>query len=107
MLAQWYGQTDSGSETVAVITLILALGWVIFVIWWMVSLRSEIQRIRMTMEHRVYGTLDIDDLDDNDDEDDEPDEIDQLRRIGELHRDGVLTDDEFAQMKGALLRGRS
>ncbi|MFJ5969748.1 DUF4429 domain-containing protein [Streptomyces sp. NPDC093060] len=29
----------------------------------------------------------------------------RLRELGELHRDGVLTDEEFAQTKGAVLRG--
>ncbi len=34
-----------------------------------------------------------------------PDVVDQLRRLGDLHRDGVLTDDEFAAQKASLLAG--
>jgi hypothetical protein len=29
----------------------------------------------------------------------------RLRELGELHRDGVLTDEEFAATKAAVLRG--
>ena len=29
----------------------------------------------------------------------------RLRELGELHRDGVLTDEEFAMTKAAVLRG--
>jgi len=32
-----------------------------------------------------------------------PDPIDQLRRLGELHTQGVLTDDEFAAQKAKIL----
>lgn len=31
------------------------------------------------------------------------DDLEQLRRLGELHRDGILTDEEFAAKKAALL----
>ena len=31
------------------------------------------------------------------------DPIEQLRRLGELHADGVLTDDEFAAQKAKIL----
>ncbi len=33
------------------------------------------------------------------------DPIDQLRRLGDLHADGVLTDDEFAAQKAKILGG--
>ncbi|WP_333737152.1 SHOCT domain-containing protein, partial [Streptomyces sp. IBSBF 2806] len=29
----------------------------------------------------------------------------RLRELGELHRDGVLTDEEFARTKAVVLRG--
>ncbi len=32
-----------------------------------------------------------------------PDPIDQLKELAELHKQGVLTDDEFAQQKAKLL----
>lgn len=32
-----------------------------------------------------------------------PDMIEQLRQLGELHAQGVLTDEEFAQQKARLL----
>ena len=32
-----------------------------------------------------------------------PDLIEQLKQLGELHRDGVLTDEEFAAQKAKLL----
>jgi hypothetical protein len=32
-----------------------------------------------------------------------PDPIEQLRQLGELHAQGVLTDDEFAAQKAKLL----
>jgi hypothetical protein len=32
-----------------------------------------------------------------------PDAIEQLRQLGELHDQGVLTDEEFAQQKARLL----
>ena len=32
-----------------------------------------------------------------------PDPIEQLRRLGELHQQGVLTDEEFAAQKAKLL----
>jgi Short C-terminal domain len=32
-----------------------------------------------------------------------PDPIEQLRQLGELHQQGVLTDEEFAQQKAKLL----
>jgi Short C-terminal domain len=32
-----------------------------------------------------------------------PDPIDQLRELGELHQQGVLTDEEFAAQKAKLL----
>lgn len=38
-------------------------------------------------------------VDEDDEEDDQQDEIEQLRRLGELHRDGTLTDEEFAKLK--------
>jgi len=34
-----------------------------------------------------------------------PDAIEQLRQLGQLHDQGVLTDEEFAQQKGRLLGG--
>ena len=34
-----------------------------------------------------------------------PDAIEQLRQLGELHDQGVLTDEEFAQQKARLLGG--
>jgi hypothetical protein len=34
-----------------------------------------------------------------------PDPIEQLRRLGELHAQGVLTDEEFAAQKAKLLGG--
>ncbi len=34
-----------------------------------------------------------------------PDPIDQLKRLGELHSSGVLTDDEFAAQKAKVLAG--
>jgi hypothetical protein len=34
-----------------------------------------------------------------------PDPIEQLRALGELHAQGVLTDDEFAAQKAKLLSG--
>jgi len=33
----------------------------------------------------------------------EPDPLDQLKDLGELHRSGVLTDDEFEAQKAKLL----
>jgi hypothetical protein len=33
------------------------------------------------------------------------DAIDRLRQLGELHEQGVLTDDEFAQQKARVLAG--
>ena len=32
-----------------------------------------------------------------------PDMVEQLRQLGELHAQGVLTDEEFAQQKARLL----
>ena len=32
-----------------------------------------------------------------------PDPIEQLKQLGELHKQGVLTDEEFAQQKAKLL----
>lgn len=51
----------------------------------------------------VYGTLD---LDNDAEQDDGPDDIDQLRRIGELHKEGLLTDEEFSLLKAGLVQGR-
>ena len=34
-----------------------------------------------------------------------PDPIEQLRQLGELHKQGVLTDEEFAAQKAKLLAG--
>jgi Short C-terminal domain len=34
-----------------------------------------------------------------------PDPIEQLKQLGELHRQGVLTDEEFAAQKAKLLGG--
>jgi hypothetical protein len=34
-----------------------------------------------------------------------PDPIEQLKQLGELHQQGVLTDQEFAQQKAKLLGG--
>lgn len=34
-----------------------------------------------------------------------PHAINRLKRLGRLHKDGVLTDDEFAQQKARLLKG--
>jgi hypothetical protein len=31
-----------------------SLAWFVFVVWWMVTLKNEMQRIRMTFEHQVY-----------------------------------------------------
>jgi hypothetical protein len=45
---------NSGAEVFSAIFVIASLGWFIFVIWWMVSMKNEIQRIRQTIEHRVY-----------------------------------------------------
>ncbi|HEY8235191.1 MAG TPA: hypothetical protein VIF85_01025 [Gaiellaceae bacterium] len=33
---------------------VLGLAWAVFVIWWMVDMRREVQRIRGTLEHSVY-----------------------------------------------------
>jgi hypothetical protein len=82
---------------------IASIGWFIFVVWWMVSLKTEIQRIRETIEHRVY---DFDqDEDEDEDEDEEPDDIEQLSRLSKLRQEGALTDEEFAKMKAGLLGG--
>ncbi|MFZ0323772.1 MAG: SHOCT domain-containing protein [Actinomycetes bacterium] len=34
-----------------------------------------------------------------------PDPIQQLKELGELHSQGILTDDEFAQEKAKILNG--
>ena len=34
-----------------------------------------------------------------------PDDMQQLKQLGELHEQGVLTDEEFAQQKARLLGG--
>jgi hypothetical protein len=54
LLAQF---TDSASDSAAVLGWVFVLAsvaWFVFVVWWMVTLKSEIQRIRMTFEHQVY-----------------------------------------------------
>jgi hypothetical protein len=48
------GQVDSGSDSVVQVVSVLGLAWAVFVIWWMVDMRREVQRIRWTLEHSVY-----------------------------------------------------
>ena len=48
------GQVDSGSDSVVQVVSVLGLAWAVFVIWWMVDMRREVQRIRGTLEHSVY-----------------------------------------------------
>jgi hypothetical protein len=45
---------DSGSDSVVQVVSVLGLAWAVFVIWWMVDMRREVQRIRGTLEHSVY-----------------------------------------------------
>ena len=62
LLAQF---TDSANDSAAVlgwVFVLASLAWFVFVVWWMVTLKNEIQRIRMTIEHRVY---DFDDEDES------------------------------------------
>jgi hypothetical protein len=54
LLAQF---NDSASALASVLGWVFALAsvaWFVFVVWWMVTIKNEIQRIRMTFEHQVY-----------------------------------------------------
>jgi hypothetical protein len=62
MLGQFVESQDSGAAVLSAIFVIASLAWFAFVVWWMVSMKNEIQRIRQTIEHRVY------DFDQDDDE---------------------------------------
>ena len=55
------GQVDSGSDSVVQVVSVLGLAWAVFVIWWMVDMRREVQRIRGTLEHSVYDLSDDED----------------------------------------------
>ena len=101
MLAQFADSGNDGAAAFGVVFVIASIGWVIFVVWWMLSLKTEIQRIRETIEHRVYDF----DQDEDEDEDEEPDDIEQLSRLSKLRQEGALTDEEFAKMKAGLLGG--
>jgi len=96
MLAQDF---QSGSSGATVILFIISIGWFVFVIWWMLGMRTDTQRIRQTLEHRVY------DFDQDEEGDSGPDDIEQLSRLGKLHQEGVLTDEEFQKIKEGLLGG--
>jgi uncharacterized membrane protein YgaE (UPF0421/DUF939 family) len=54
LLAQF---ADSGSNAVATTFGLIGLAWAIFVVYWMASLKTEVQRIRETVEHGVYDIL--------------------------------------------------
>ena len=61
-------QAGSGVGSLGAVFGLVGLGWAIFVVWWMLTMRTEIQRIRQTVEHGVYEMLSVD-TPDHEDED--------------------------------------
>jgi CBS domain containing-hemolysin-like protein len=69
---------------------IIQIALFIFVIWWMYTLVQELRRMRHAIEPMAYP---------EEDQDDCVDDIEQLRRVGQLRAEGVISDEEFQQIK--------